>query len=207
MSNITWTNEQRQLGELIAWEHNPRQIKQREAERLEESLIEFGQVQSICIEPDNTICDGHQRQAVWQMSDKFGPGYMVDVRVASRKLTEHERQKLTVYLHKGATGVWDFDLLADTFDLNDLLDWGFEDWELGLAAGEDAWDDAMGGLPTEDRAPFQQMTFTLHDSQAGEVKSAIAIAQQMGDFAESPNQNSNGNALALICETFVTEYG
>jgi hypothetical protein len=50
------------------------------------------------------------------------------------------------------------------------------------------------------------MTFTLHDSQAEQVKRAIAIAGKMGDFADSPNQNSNGNALAFICETFVTDY-
>jgi ParB family chromosome partitioning protein len=64
----------------------------------------------------------------------------------------------------------------------------------------------MGGLPTEDKAPFQQMTFTLHDSQAEQVKRAIAMAGKMGDFTDSPNQNSNGNGLAFICETFVTDY-
>ena len=71
----------------------------------------------------------------------------------------------------------------------------------------ETWGGGFAGLPTEDRAPFQQMTFTLHDTQAEQVKRAITAAQRLGDFADSPNQNGNGNALALICETFVTEHG
>lgn len=71
----------------------------------------------------------------------------------------------------------------------------------------DEWAGAFGGLPDSDRAPFQQMTFTLHDTQAEQVKQAIAIAGEMGDFVGSPNQNSNGNALSFICETFITEHG
>jgi ParB-like chromosome segregation protein Spo0J len=61
-------------------------------------------------------------------------------------------------------------------------------------------------LPSGDRAPFQQMTFTLHDDQAEQVKAAIEIAKKMGRF-ESENENSNGNALARVCETFVTQNG
>lgn len=79
--------------------------------------------------------------------------------------------------------------------------------EVGALPTDSEWGNAMGGLPTEDRAPFQQMTFTLHDSQAEQVKRAMAVAAKMGgDFTNSPNQNGNGNALALICETFVTDH-
>jgi len=35
----------------------------------------------------------------------------------------------------------------------------------------------------------------------------LSVSKSIGDFNGSPNQNSNGNALARICETFVTEYG
>lgn len=66
------------------------------------------------------------------------------------------------------------------------------------------WDDAFGKLPDGDKSPFQQMTFTLHDSQMSEVVRALNLAKQMGDFTDSPNENSNGNALNFICETFIT---
>jgi len=65
--------------------------------------------------------------------------YEVDVRVSSRSLTEDERKKLTVYLHKGATGEFDFDLLANNFEIDDLLEWGFETKDLDL----DLWMDEL----------------------------------------------------------------
>ncbi len=68
-------------------------------------------------------------------------------------------------------------------------------------------DEAFGALPNEDRAPFQQMTFTLHDEQAETVREAMKLAKAQGAFIDTGNDNSNGNALARICETFITEHG
>jgi hypothetical protein len=65
------------------------------------------------------------------------------------------------------------------------------------------WANAFGGLPDEDRAPFQQMTFTLHDTQAEVVKRAVALAFKRGDFSESLNENGNGNGLWWICQQFI----
>jgi hypothetical protein len=204
MKQITWSNERRKLSDLIPWQRNPRQIEDAQAERLVDSVETFGQVETLAIGPDDELYNGHQRLSV--LAGQYGMDYEVDVRVASRPLTEKEREKLTVYLHKGAAGDWNWAALAE-WSADDLLAWGFTELDLGIAATDDnEWGSAMGGLPTEDKAPFQQMTFTLHDSQAEQVKRAIAIAGKMGDFADSPNQNSNGNALAFICETFVTDY-
>ena len=129
---ITWTNETRKLRDLVPWEHNPREIHEREAERLGDSLVEFGQIQTIAIDPDNNILDGHQRKLVWSVLPRFGPDYEVDVRVSSRPLTEKERQQLVIYLHKGTIAEWDWDMLANTFEMPELLKWGFENWELGI---------------------------------------------------------------------------
>jgi len=129
-SAITWTNERRKLRDLVPWDHNPREINKREAERLGDSLAEFGQIQTIAIGPDNEVYDGHQRKLVWTVLPSYGPDFEVDVRVASRPLTDKERQKLVIYLHKGTVGQWDFDELANSFELPDLLDWGFEEREL-----------------------------------------------------------------------------
>jgi ParB-like chromosome segregation protein Spo0J len=72
--------------------------------------------------------------------------------------------------------------------------------------GPGEWGDALGDLPDGDKAPFQQMTFTLHDDQAEAVGEAMAVAKGMGPFVDSPNENANGNALARICETFLTDH-
>jgi len=139
--NITWTNSTRKLSDLIPWEINPAQIGKDEAKRLEESLTEFGQIQTIAISPTNEIYDGHQRQAVWGASRKFGKDYEVDVRVSSRELTEQERKKLVIYLRKSTVGEFDFDILANNWDFDELIDWGFKSWELG---------DVIGGPDTND---------------------------------------------------------
>ena len=140
---ITWSNEKRKLSELVPWERNPRQINDKQAKRLEESFEQFGQVEIIAIGPGNEIYNGHQRLKV--LSQKYGADYEIDVRVASRALTEKEREKLTVFLHKGAAGDWDFDVLANEFELDDLLDWGFDKKELDI----DLW----AGDPPEDVEP------------------------------------------------------
>lgn len=137
---IIWRNEKRKLSDLIPWEINPAQINEKQAKRLEESLDEFGQIQTIAISPDNEIYDGHQRQLIWGASNKFGENYEVDVRVSSRKLTEQERKKLVIYLRKGTTGELNFDILANNWDADDLVEWGFEEYELGI----------YGDLPTLD---------------------------------------------------------
>jgi hypothetical protein len=54
-----------------------------------------------------------------------------------------------------------------------------------------------------DRLPFQQMTFTIHDDQAEEIRAAIAKAKSDGYGESSINENSNGNALAFICGSFL----
>ena len=129
---ITWTNNIRKLSELVPWPINPAQIGKDEAKRLEESLAEFGQIQTIAISPTNEIYDGHQRQTVWGASRKFGMDYQVDVRVSSRELTEQERKKLVIYLRKGTVGAFDFDLLANNWNFDELIDWGFTEYELGI---------------------------------------------------------------------------
>ena len=124
---ITWTNDKRKLSDLIPWPRNPRQVKVEQVKRLQESLDEFGQPETIAIGPENELYNGHQRLKSW--ADKHGD-LEVDVRVSSRPLTEKEREKLTVFLHKGAAGEWDFDILANEFEVDDLLDWGFVEAEL-----------------------------------------------------------------------------
>ena len=150
---LTWTNERRRLGDLIPWSRNPRQIKKAEAARLAESLDDFGQVDVFALGPDNQLYNGHQRLAVWSL--EHGPDYEVDVRVSSRPLSEKERERLTVLLHRGAVGSWDFDLLANEFDAGELIEWGFEAGELGLL-GNDAPEDFKEydeDIDTEHRCP------------------------------------------------------
>lgn len=89
----------------------------------------------------------------------------------------------------------------------DVMDLG-PDFDLELLGIPDFKVDPaeLPDLPTGERAPFRQMTFTLHDDQAVEVERALKAAKAIGDF-DSENENSNGNALARICETYLSDHG
>jgi hypothetical protein len=102
---------------------------------------------------------------------------------------------------------WDAGVLAGLADEGvDLSGLFFED-ELSVILAEqpdaNEWGEAFGGLPDGDRAPFQQMTFTLSDEQAEQVKRAIERARGLGPFVDTGNENGNGNALARVCEVFL----
>ena len=126
---LTWTNCRRKLADLKEWDRNPATIDKAEAERLLQSLDEFGQVQAIAIDPNNVIIDGHQRRAVWSMSAKYGPSFSVDCRRSSRDLTEQEREKLAIFLRSGAVGHYNWDELAN-WNVSDLREWGLDDKQL-----------------------------------------------------------------------------
>jgi hypothetical protein len=65
-------------------------------------------------------------------------------------------------------------------------------------------DDGFGtefSLKDGDKEPFQQMTFTLADKQAEQIKKAISEIKKTEEFKyveTMGNENSNGNALYLI---------
>jgi hypothetical protein len=76
-----------------------------------------------------------------------------------------------------------------------------EEWGMSI---DGVKDDGFGtdfSLPEGDKAPFQQMTFTLADEQATVIKNAIDDIKATDEYkyAETMgNENSNGNALYLI---------
>ena len=105
---------------------------------------------------------------------------------------------------------WDAEVLQSFMDDGvDLDQFWFEDEITRLleTPDDDEWASAFESLPDGEKSPFQQMTFTLSDEQAEQVSAAMDAARQMGPFVDTGNENGNGNALARICETFLTEHG
>lgn len=214
MADVTWQPVTVQLSALVPWDRNPKTISKAHAARLLDLWKRLGQFQTIAIGPAGEVYDGHQRLSVLKAA--HGPRFEVTALQSDRALTEKEREELTVAAHVGTTGQFSWDELSG-WDAGDLQTWGFDaellqDWRDGTSAllaivDSTTWEDAFSALPDTDRAPFQQMTFTLHDEQVEQVKRALTVAGKMGDFTDSPNQNSNGNALAFIAEIFITEHG
>ena len=124
MTDIKWTNDRIRLGDLQPWEHNPRQSTDKQAERIADSHRLFGQVETIAIDPDGKVLNGHQRLSSWLA--EYGPDFEADVRRCNRKLDTEERQALTAMLHAGAVGSWDWDALSG-WDVEILQGFGFDE--------------------------------------------------------------------------------
>lgn len=131
LAEITWHNEKRAIRDLIPYEVNPRQITNKQAKDLKASLAKFGIADPLIINTDNMIIGGHQRKKILETLLGYEPDYQIDVRVPDRELSIDEARELNVRLNKNVAD-WDFDILANNFELDDLLDWGFDKGELDL---------------------------------------------------------------------------
>ena len=110
--------------------------------------------------------------------------------------TEEQRREFIIKDNVGF-GEWDWDGLANEWDAGQLSEWGLE------APGFDIDAIEPPALSDADKPEFQQMTFTLHDTQAETVKAAMDKAKTMGAGESDVNENSNGNALAYLAAVFL----
>jgi len=113
--------------------------------------------------------------------------------------TEEKRQEFVIKDNL-SMGDWDWDELNANWDLQQLEELGLDIPNWGEEVNSDEFDTDFS-LKDGDRAPFQQMTFTLADEQAEQIKNAIADIKKTDEYkyAETMgNENSNGNALYLI---------
>jgi len=155
MKSLTWTNGKARLGNLVDYDKNPVQLTKHAAQELAKSLKKFGHIiPYTAAAPKNgrnvPILDGHQRKKVEMELLGVKPETMVEIRYPSRKLTDKERQEIIVRLRKNV-GEWDFDILANNFDTDDLLDWGFTEKELQLE-GFEFEDESRDAEPQIERA-------------------------------------------------------
>ena len=122
-----WTPIKIKLGQIIAWEHNPRMSNKAQAQRLIESEKHWGQPMTFAVSPFENgmvfLYDGHQRYSAWLTV--YGSDYEVDARQCDRFLTEEERLEFVVTMHAGATGSWDWQKLS-SFPAPKLIDMGFD---------------------------------------------------------------------------------
>jgi ParB-like chromosome segregation protein Spo0J len=57
-------------------------------------------------------------------------------------------------------------------------------------------------LPEGDKSDIGQMTFTVTEAQRSIIHDALTLAKRQEGAAATGNENSNGNALASICEAY-----
>ena len=115
------------IDDLISAEYNPRQMTADQVQALTDSIKRFGLVDPIIInthkDRENIIIGGHQRIRI---ARELG---IETVPCVELELTPEAERELNIRLNKN-TGEWDWDALANYFDVGELLEWGFEDFEL-----------------------------------------------------------------------------
>jgi ParB family chromosome partitioning protein len=188
------------LDRLIPYARNSRTHSDAQVAQVAASIREFGFTNPVLIDADDGIIAGHGRVMA---ARKLGLEKVPCIRLAH--LTETQRRAYVIADNKLALNSgWDEEMLA--LELAELRDADFDLQLTGFDGAElGEFDVAEAEMPTladGEKQPFQQKTFTLHDEQAEEVDAAIAKAKEMGHGESGVNENSNGNALAFVCQSF-----
>ena len=117
----------KKISELSEADYNPRQLTEKQHEGLKDSLEKFGFVDPIIVNINpkrkNVVIGGHQRLNVAKELA------MYEVPCVELNLSKTKERELNVRLNKNSGG-WDWDKLANQFDLDDLLNWGFQEKEI-----------------------------------------------------------------------------
>ena len=118
------------LSEIKLNPNNPRQISKEKFEKLKKSIQDFEkmmELRPIVIDKDGMILGGNMRYKVLQ---ELGKTEIPDSWVKrADKLTDEEKQRFIVEDNL-PFGEWDFDSLGNQFEMDELLDWGFEKKDL-----------------------------------------------------------------------------
>lgn len=194
------------IGQIEGLPKNPRIIKDEKYEKLKKSIIDDPEMLELreIIAYDNNgelvvICGNMRLKAMKELGFKE----------ASVKVLpfETEVEKLKAYTIKDNVGFGEhsWEDLSNEWDVEQLEEWGLD------VGGFDINSEDLGtefSLPDGDKAPFQQMTFTLADEQAEQIKNAIADIKTTEEYKYCEtmgNENSNGNALYLIIMQWVEQ--
>jgi ParB family chromosome partitioning protein len=178
---------------------NVRKHSRRNLDAIKASLRKFGQQKPIVVDAKGIVLAGNgtltaAKELGWTeiqivRTDLEGVEAtafaIADNRTA--ELAEWEEDKLNAVLRS---------LQDEGVDLADL---GYSPVDIDQFAVSEVEPPA---LKDGDRAPFRQMTFTVHDEQFKEVEAAMSKAKEEGGGESAVNENSNGNALAFICGRF-----
>jgi hypothetical protein len=179
---------------------NPRVIKDANFDKLKRSIQEFPEMLEkrplVCYTDTDgklVVLGGNMRlKAAKDLGIQELPVILADDWTA-------EQKEQFIIRDNVSGGEWDWEALTD-WEKSELAEWGVDVPSFGVALDADEFGDEFS-LPEGDKAPFQQMTFTLADEQAEQIKNAIADIKQTEEYkyAETMgNENSNGNALYLI---------
>jgi len=137
--------EIKKISELTPAPYNPRESTEKQESQLKQSLKKFGVVEPIIYNKQTGyIVGGHFRVRELQ---KLG---YTEIECVIVDLSEEDEKELNIRLNAN-TGQWDWDELANNFELEDLNDWGLEvpNMKHELEAEDDDFAIPEGGIETD----------------------------------------------------------
>ena len=122
---VAWVEKVKRLNDLRPFEQNPRRITKDQFEKLKASLLEDGYHARIKATRDGRVIGGHQRlRALRELGFKEVP-----VLIPSRDLNDIEFVRIMVRDNHN-NGLFDMDMMANIFDLEELRSFGLHDINL-----------------------------------------------------------------------------
>lgn len=190
----------RKLTDLIGAEYNPRILTEAQHKQLEDSLKRFGCQEPVIInihkDRKNIIISGHQRCKVWAGLGKK------TIPCIELNLNPDEEKELNIRMNKN-TGKFNYDMLANHFDQDLLIDWGFTPTEFGLTPDlldieEDAEaDSGSDSLQSDDKhSKFELVMLN---------KNKLALVEVLNDIKKESQDDSIENALMIIVNHYKTK--
>lgn len=198
------------INELIPDDLNANKGTEYGEHLIDKSFRELGAGRSVLLDKNNRLIAGNKSTL---KCAEIGIEDVIIVETDGTKLVAVKRTDVDIDSEQGrnlaladnatskANLAWDEENLAvikENWGV-DAQDWGVKDFESVNVNPEELGTEFS--LKSGDKEPFQQMTFTLADAQAEEIKLAIAEIKDTDDYKYCEtfgNENSNGNALYLI---------
>jgi hypothetical protein len=187
------------ITELSLDPSNVRKHSRRNLDAIKASLRKFGQQKPIVVDAKGIVLAGNGTLTAAQ---ELG---WTEIQIVRTELAGVEATMFAIADNRTAElAEWEEDKLNAVLkslqdEGVDLADLGYSPEDIGKFAVAEA---EAPALKDGDRAPFRQMTFTVHDEQFEEVEAAMSKAKEEGGGESAVNENSNGNALAWICGRF-----
>ena len=200
-----YKSEVREIDDLIPYASNSRTHSDDQVAQIAASIKEFGVTSPILVDENNGIIAGHGRLAAMKkLKMKETPVIILE------GLTEAQRKAYVIADNKlTLNGGWDDEILAIEFEALKDMDFDLELTGFSLEEIDDMFLNDVDEIEmpnlSDEEPEYQQKTFTLHNEQCPIIEDALKEAKQDPLVDTGLNDNSNGNALTLICEQWLQQ--
>ena len=167
------------------------------------SLEKFGQRKPIVVTPDSIVVAGN---GTLEAAKSLGWTQIAIARTPVGWTWDQVKAFALADNRTAELAEWDDKVLADQLLELDANGWELE--ELGFVSLQPPSDtdlqNAFDAL-NNDESILEQITFTLHKDQMQTVRNALEASKALGEYGDTGNENSNGNAISRVCELWLGE--